>query len=110
MVGHPFPHDMWMLASPVEKTASLDAHLKWLSQAISPHGPFLSSLRHKFSVDIYCNAMYFSEQSSLTISSEALRIFVDLDLPLAVSLLFLPEDDPAVNVPLSSEGTELARR
>jgi hypothetical protein len=86
---------MWMVGSPLDKGAPMDAHLSWLHQALSPHRAFLLSLREKATVDIYCNAMYFSEQSSLTISSEALRIFVDLNLPLAVSLLFLPEDNSA---------------
>jgi hypothetical protein len=93
--GKSFTDDMWMVGSPLDKSAPMDAHLWWLRHALLPHRAFLLSLREKAKVDIYCNAMYFSEQSSLTISSEALRIFVDLNLPLAVSLLFLPEDNSA---------------
>jgi len=92
-LGQAFPLDMWSLESPLPPTESLDAHVKWLKDALLPHRAFISSLQKQATLDIYCNAMLFREQSSLEFSPDALRLFTELNVPLAVSLLLLPEND-----------------
>ena len=93
MGGVPFTNDMWLLSPPLDPHAPLDEHLRWLERVLSPHYQFLFSLREKATVDIYCNATYYCEQSSVTLSDEALRLFIELHLPLGISLLFLPDED-----------------
>jgi|SRR5882724_1306364 len=89
----PFTLDMWSLESPLDPAEPLEAHLKWLQTALSPHHEFLSSLRKLATLDIYCNAMYFSDQNSLELTPEVLRLFTELNIPLGVSILLLPEED-----------------
>jgi hypothetical protein len=90
----PFPLDMWSLESPLDPAEPLEAHLKWLQTALSPNYQFLSSLQKLAKLDIYCNAMYFSDQNSLELSPKVLRLFTELDISLGVSIILLPEEDP----------------
>jgi hypothetical protein len=82
----PYTQDMWALQSPLDLREPLDAHLKWLRAALLPHYEFLSSLRKKADVDIYCSFGCFSDQNGLKLSTEALRLFQELGVPLDVSI------------------------
>jgi|SRR5437667_10416052 len=88
----PYPHDMWSLSSPLGKNQELELHLMWLAERILNCRDYILSLEKKFKVDIYCWKNCYKEQSSLVLSSKALRIFTELGLNLEVSLLCLPPE------------------
>jgi hypothetical protein len=88
----PYPHDMWLLRSPQGKGQDLELHLSWLAERLLPRRECIFSLQKKFKVDIYCWKNCYTEQASLVLSSEALRIFTELNLDLQVSLLCLPPE------------------
>jgi hypothetical protein len=93
----PYPHDMWSLSSPLAKDRDLDLHLVWLGERLLNRKNYILSLRRDFTVDIYCWKNCFSEQSGLTLPTNVLRIFIELNLDLGVSLLCLPPE-PATGV------------
>lgn len=93
----PYAHDMWSLKSPLGTNVSLENHLSWLAKILLPHRQFLSLLRQRYKVDIYCFKSLFTEQASLILSSASLRVFTELDLELAVSLLCLPPESKEEN-------------
>ncbi len=90
----PYEQDMWMLESEsgVDPSEPLEAHLQWLRRALASHLEFLSSLRGRARVDVYCRLTCYSDQSSLALSPDALKVFIDLQVPLEVSLIFIPDD------------------
>jgi hypothetical protein len=90
-LGEPYKRDMWLLRSPLDTAQPLEAHLRWLAEVLLPRREYISQLREKYEVDIYSYKTCYTEQASLTLSSQALRIFTDLDLKLGVSLIFLPD-------------------
>ena len=95
----PYTLDMWSLASPLGKDRDLETHLNWLAEKFSRHSQYIHSLRQKFQVDIYCWKNCFTEQASLTLSPQALRIFTELSTPFCVSLIFLPDEHDDVLTP-----------
>jgi Domain of unknown function (DUF4279) len=88
----PRPRDMWRLDSPLNKNQDLELHLNWLRERLLPRKDYISSLREKADIDIYCYKTCYTEQASLTLSPHALRIFTELSLELSASLIFLPDD------------------
>jgi len=87
-----YSHDMWSLSSPLGKNQELELHLIWLAERLLSCRAYILSLEKKFKVDIYCWKNCYREQSSLVLSSKALRIFTELGLNLEVSLLCLPPE------------------
>ena len=92
-LNKPFPRDMWMLDSPLDAREQLGAHLNWLAEILLSHRQYLSALRNVTETDIYCRYTCYSEQASLHLSPESLRIFAELDLAFEVSIIFIPEPD-----------------
>ena len=84
--------DMWLLDSPLERIDPLQAHLIWLYEALTPCQDFLRTIRGKSKIDIYCYQTCYTEQASITLSPKALTLFTELEIPLEVSLLFIPEE------------------
>lgn len=91
----PYPHDMWSLSSPLAKDRDLDLHLTWLGERLLDRKNYILSLTKNFKVDIYCWKNCFTEQSSLLLPSNVLRILAELNLDLGVSLLCLPAEPKA---------------
>jgi Domain of unknown function (DUF4279) len=90
----PYGTDMWLLDSPIGKDQPLESHLNWLAGVLLPHKQYISQLRKEQKIDIYCYKTCYTEQASLNLSSQALRIFTELNFDLGVSLIFLPDDGP----------------
>lgn len=90
---HPYPSDMWFLDSPLRKIQPLDSHLRWLAEQLLPRRESILPLKKELKVDIYCWKTCYTEQANLGFSTQALRIFVELDVPLDVSLIFLPDEE-----------------
>lgn len=98
-LGEPYKTDMWLLRSPLDANQPLEIHLRWLAEVLLPHRQYIAQLREKYDVDIYCYKTCYTEQASLTLSSEALRVFTELDFKLGVSLIFLPDGSEAGRPP-----------
>jgi hypothetical protein len=90
--GKPYAHDMWSLGSPLAKDEELEVHLLWLAEKLLSSRDYILSLKKGFKVDIYSWKDCFTEQSSLVLSTGALRIFTELDIGLSISLLCLPDE------------------
>ena len=90
--GHIYPHEMWSLSSPVGSDQELELHFVWLAERILPHKEYILSLKQAAKVDIYCYKNCYTEQASLTLSSRVLKLFVELDFELGVSLIFVPDE------------------
>jgi len=86
------PTDIWLLESPLDKKEPLEAHLKWLRATLMPHYQFILSMRPKARVDIYCGLTLYREQNGLQLAPEALKLFVELDTPLDISILAILPD------------------
>lgn len=84
--------DMWSVSSPLNPSEKLELHIDWLRQLLLPRKQFILSLKNEFNVDIYCFKTCYTEQASLTLSSRALELFVELGIELGVSLIFLPDE------------------
>jgi hypothetical protein len=95
--------DMWLMDSPLGKNQDLELHLNWLADRLLPRKEYISSLREKFAVDIYCFKTCYTEQASLTLSPHALRIFTELSMELCVSLIFLPGDPEGTTASTSAQ-------
>lgn len=78
---------MWSLASPLDDGEELEVHLNWLAGRLK-----------QFKVDIYCWKNCYTEQASLILSSQALRIFTELSIALDLSLIFGPNEPEQTNV------------
>ncbi len=92
MIRKPYPTDMWLLESPLGHDQDLELHLNWLAERLLPRKQYITSLSKELKVDIYCHKTCYTEQASLTLSPNALRIFTELAIPLDVSLIFLPDE------------------
>jgi hypothetical protein len=86
------PDDMWSLASSLDDGQELELHLNWLAERLLPFKQYICSLSKQFKVDIYCWKTCYTEQASLILSSQSLRIFTELSVGLNMSLIFLPRE------------------
>jgi len=93
--------DMWQMESPLGKGQDLELHLNWLAEQLLPHKQYIISLSRKYKVDFYCYKTPYTEQASLTLSPNALRLFTELSLNLCVSLIFIPDEpeETAASIP-----------
>jgi hypothetical protein len=94
--GRTFASDIWLFESPLGGGQDLEEHLKGLMPILLPHKEFISELRERFKVDIYCYKTPYTEQSSITLSPKTLKLFTELSLDFCVSLIFIldePETD-----------------
>jgi hypothetical protein len=82
-----------MLEAPLPKSEALDSHLRWLRAALMPAYEFLRAWMHKGEVSIYCGISIDGDSRRFVLSSEALKLFVELDLTLDLSLVFTGYSD-----------------
>lgn len=81
-----YEQDMWKLTSALPNEEIPDNHIKWLSQQLSPFFDYIKSLEAVAEIYIYCGFTTKEEQSQFFLSPEALSIFVDLNIPVYVSI------------------------
>jgi len=96
-LSRPYALDMWMLSAPLDKALPLEAHLIWLSDVLAPHHQFLNSIREVSEIDIYCHYAFYSDQNGFTLSPQALKVFMDLGLPLDIGLLYILLEEPIIS-------------
>jgi hypothetical protein len=93
----PYSEDMWRVDSPLPRTDSLDAHLAWLRQVLSPHYDFLRTLARRFTLSSYCGVGVDDNHCTFQISAEALKIFLEMGTPLNLSIVMTGVPEPTTN-------------
>lgn len=105
LLKKPYPSDLWLLESPLPHTEPMDAHLLWLREKLLPHYGFLQQLAPTSDVSSYCGITADGGRATFRVSADALRIFVELDICMELSLVLygaplergLPETDRAAD-------------
>ena len=87
LIGQPFQHDMWSLETPLPESDSLETHLRWLGEELSPHHAYLRSLKTVAEVYVYCGLNSDSDQCGFSLSPEALALFTDVGISMEVTIL-----------------------
>jgi len=82
--------DRWSLSTPLAETEPLSAHLVWLWEVLKPNLEFLRSLRRTAEVRIYCGLNSGYSGCRVSFSPDALRLFVQLGIPLGVTIFMAP--------------------
>jgi hypothetical protein len=80
--------DLWCLSSPLNRTEPINAHIRWLRQALEPHLAFLRSFQNEAELRIYCGLTVPNPPCKFSFSPEELKMLVDLEIPLEVTVLF----------------------
>ena|ERR1700677_1361888 len=80
--------DLWSLSSPISRTEPVNSHLRWIRQTVHPHFGFLRSLTKKAEVRIYCGLNCRGPKCQWSFWPDEMRMFVDLGIPLEVTVLF----------------------
>lgn len=79
--------DLWLLESPLGEQASLDEHLAWLTETVTPHKEYFGSLIAKATwADICLGCL--SESAYPVLSTEPSSLALIRELPLALSFNF----------------------
>ena len=81
--------DSWSLLVPVGRQDKLDQHLRWLGSFLSRHADFIRSQSKGRELAIHCAFETSSEMGGVDISSEALRLPVELGLVLSIDVRLL---------------------
>jgi hypothetical protein len=87
----------------------MDAHLIWLNGTLRAHLDALRRLRQTFEVSSYCGVSIDGVRASFGVSAEALRMFVDVGISMAVSLIFAGYSEMEARL-LRGPGEELDQR
>jgi hypothetical protein len=105
-LSKPYSEDMWRVDSPLARTDSIDAHLHWLRQVLSPHYDFLRELAGKFTLSSYCGVSVVDSHCTFRISAEALKIFLELGIPLNLSIVMIGTPEPPISTPAEGVGEQ----
>lgn len=89
----PYPHDMWMLSTPLDETQLLGEHIDWLYDTL--HGRFddLKALKQQATVDVFCGYRSNSDTAGFVVPYQSLRLFTELEVPFGVSVIVVGDDD-----------------
>ncbi len=82
-----FKHDMWLYQVPVDENEALGHHIDALWATLQPHAGYLLELKKSYTVDIFLGYRSNSCTAGFEIPSSSLVIFVQLDIPLGVSVI-----------------------
>lgn len=88
----PWPHDMWMLESPLDETRPLGEHLDWLYERLQVHVAYLKALKSDAMVDIFCGYRSNSDTAGFEVAYPSLRLFAELEVPFGVSVIVVGDD------------------
>lgn len=76
--------DLWILASPLGETATMDEHLQWLWNQVEPHAEaFRCFIEHAKWADVNIGCLSESAFPILSASATSLRLLRELDLGLS---------------------------
>jgi Domain of unknown function (DUF4279) len=85
--------DVWCLDSPHPRSEPLDIHLEWLRHVLVPHYGFLQELQRKCDLSVYCGITIEGDRGRFRVPAEALRLFVELEIDMDLSLIFTGYSD-----------------
>lgn len=86
-VVRPNEHDVWCYTVPVDRERPLGDHIIALWDAIRPHIPYLKQLKKRYTVDVFCGYISDSDTAGFEIDQQALGLFLELEVPLQVSVI-----------------------
>lgn len=109
--GRPAPMDVWTLESGLARSEPMDAQLKRLREALLPGYSFLRALIIKTDVSSFCGVIADGDACVMNLSAGALAMFVELNIALGLSLIFLGSDaEPSTSdLPVSEDGQDGSR-
>jgi len=76
------PGDVWSLVAPLPGSEPLDAHVRWLAEALLPRSDLLLSLKGSAELLVRCKFVTGSDTGGLGISPHALGVCTGLETPL----------------------------
>ena len=85
--SRPFEQGMWSYLAPVPESRPLDDHLQALWTRIQPRRDALKRLKERFTVDVFCGYRSNREAGGFAVSYHSLRMFLELEIPLEVSVI-----------------------
>lgn len=85
--GHPHADDAWHYSAGLPEDASLDAHLQILWADVAPARDFLSALKAKHKVDVFCGYRTNHGSAGFEVEAKSLAIFTALNIPFAISVI-----------------------
>ena len=85
-----YPHNIWILESPLSKTEELSSHLKWLWNKICTHRDTLIRFKkssNNVEIDVFCSYTSNCDHSGLELDPESLKIFTELQIKMQLSII-----------------------
>lgn len=106
-LGDPYSADLWSLNSPLSRNDDLAKHLLWLRNTLEPHYAFLRSLKKNHQIRSFCGIVADDVTCRFRLSSDALRLFTELDMSFEASLILLgyPPDLSGEPIRTKDDGT-----
>jgi len=95
--GQAIDHDLWSIASPLERSSQLDKHLQWLAKVLQPRAAFLRALVRDpniWRVNTFSAITIEGESCDFKLSHESLSFPAGLEIGMELSLVFLNLSDP----------------
>lgn len=95
--GAAVDNDLWSIASPLERSSSIDQHLNWLSELVRRRRPMFHLLAKEPNVrriNLFIAATIDGDSCELRLSSSSLVVFSDLEIGLELSCVFVDLSEP----------------
>ena len=86
--GRVWKNDIWMLDSPLPEEDELTKHILWLKDMLEPHMKYILELKKRgVDIDIFCGYRSDCDNAGFNIMPNALKLFIDLDIPVEFSVI-----------------------
>jgi hypothetical protein len=90
--ARPYKQAMWSYEPNIHEEESLSKHLNALWDAIGENAEAIKKLKEKYRVDIFCGYRSDCDHAGFEVDCSSLRIFKELEVPFAVSVIVLPPE------------------
>ena len=88
LLGHLIKDNVWIMNSPLEKTARLEKHLKWVEKVCKTYREGIQKIGRTAKVDVFCSVTAVGDEG-FSIPAKLMTILGELGLKIEVSLVFL---------------------
>ena len=86
--GELWGNDIWTIKSPLPESQSLDEHIEWLSNLVSPHKNYVHGLMAQGAdVDIFLGYRSDCEWCGFDLKAKSLALFTELGVDMTVSII-----------------------
>jgi uncharacterized protein DUF4279 len=82
-----YPDDAWHFQPALPESAPLEQHVDALWQIVKPHVEYLKSLKHKYTVDVFCGYRSNCDHAGIEVPHTCLELFTALEVPFGVSII-----------------------